>query len=108
MGQPYIEMKCGLGEAPFYETNTHCLRFVDIVKRNYVSWMLTKVHLHYSHLILVLPLGMPLLPEVMQIHFVDVVTVRQRTSMALTTKSLWVLSMAMRSRIKMPKSLGGT
>ena len=25
-------MKCGLGEAPFYETDTHCLRFVDIVK----------------------------------------------------------------------------
>jgi len=24
-------MKCGLGEAPFYETNTGCLRFVDIV-----------------------------------------------------------------------------
>ena len=30
--QPYIEMKCGLGEAPFYETDTNCLRFVDIVK----------------------------------------------------------------------------
>ncbi len=28
--QPYIEMKCGLGEAPFYETSTHSLRFVDI------------------------------------------------------------------------------
>lgn len=25
-------MKCGLGEAPFYEANTGCLRFVDIVK----------------------------------------------------------------------------
>lgn len=25
-------MKCGLGEAPFYETKTGCLRFVDIVK----------------------------------------------------------------------------
>jgi len=25
-------MKCGLGEAPFYETSTHSLRFVDIVK----------------------------------------------------------------------------
>lgn len=25
-------MKCGLGEAPFYETGTHSLRFVDIVK----------------------------------------------------------------------------
>lgn len=30
--QPYIEMKCGLGEAPFYESDTGCLRFVDIVK----------------------------------------------------------------------------
>ena len=30
--QPYIEMKCGLGEAPFYESDTSCLRFVDIVK----------------------------------------------------------------------------
>ena len=25
-------MKCGLGEAPFYESDTDCLRFVDIVK----------------------------------------------------------------------------
>ena len=25
-------MKCGLGEAPFYENNTKSLRFVDIVK----------------------------------------------------------------------------
>ncbi|KAK4697434.1 hypothetical protein P7C71_g649, partial [Lecanoromycetidae sp. Uapishka_2] len=32
VSEPYIQMKCGLGEAPFYETNTGCLRFVDIVK----------------------------------------------------------------------------
>ena len=25
-------MKCGLGEAPFYDTDTNTLRFVDIVK----------------------------------------------------------------------------
>ena len=25
-------MKCGLGEAPFYEASTNSLRFVDIVK----------------------------------------------------------------------------
>ncbi len=30
--QPYIEINCGLGEGPFYETNTKSLRFVDIVK----------------------------------------------------------------------------
>lgn len=26
-------MKCGLGEAPFFETKTNTLRFVDIVKQ---------------------------------------------------------------------------
>ncbi|KAL6716438.1 rRNA-processing protein cgr1 [Lecanora helva] len=31
--EPYISMKCGLGEAPFYEDETKSLRFVDIVKQ---------------------------------------------------------------------------
>ncbi len=30
--QPYVKMSCGLGEAPFYEKETHSLRFVDIVQ----------------------------------------------------------------------------
>lgn len=32
LSKPYIKMSCGLGEAPFYETSRHTLRFVDIVK----------------------------------------------------------------------------
>lgn len=30
--EPYIKMSCGLGEAPYYESSRHTLRFVDIVK----------------------------------------------------------------------------
>ena len=35
-------MKCGLGEAPFYEESTHTLRFVDIVKEKLHFVDLTK------------------------------------------------------------------
>jgi len=31
--EPYIQTDCGLGEAPFYEEDTHTIRFVDIVKK---------------------------------------------------------------------------
>lgn len=31
--QPYLQIDCGLGEAPFWEKDTHHLRFVDIVKQ---------------------------------------------------------------------------
>ena len=32
LSKPYLKMSCGLGEAPFYESSRHTLRFVDIVK----------------------------------------------------------------------------
>lgn len=32
--EPYLNIHCGLGEAPFYESATHTLRFVDIKKRH--------------------------------------------------------------------------
>ncbi|KAL9129594.1 MAG: hypothetical protein Q9217_001982 [Psora testacea] len=32
VSEPYIKMSCGLGEAPFYEKETHTLRFFDITK----------------------------------------------------------------------------
>lgn len=31
--QPYLQIDCGLGEAPFWEKDTHHLRFVDIIKQ---------------------------------------------------------------------------
>ncbi|MCJ1311123.1 hypothetical protein MMC25_004793 [Agyrium rufum] len=31
--EPYLHIKCGLGEGPFYEKSTHHLRFTDIVNR---------------------------------------------------------------------------
>lgn len=31
--EPYIDLKCGLGEAPFWEKERNTLRFVDIVKK---------------------------------------------------------------------------
>ena len=31
--EPYIELDCGLGEAPFWEKSRNTLRFVDIVKK---------------------------------------------------------------------------
>ncbi|MCJ1243912.1 hypothetical protein MMC30_001109 [Trapelia coarctata] len=33
VSEPYIQMDCGLGEAPFYDEATHHLRFVDIVEK---------------------------------------------------------------------------
>ncbi|KZF26206.1 hypothetical protein L228DRAFT_235308 [Xylona heveae TC161] len=33
INEPYLQLDCGLGEAPFYESATHTLRFVDIVKQ---------------------------------------------------------------------------
>ncbi|KAI9815994.1 MAG: hypothetical protein M1827_001986 [Pycnora praestabilis] len=35
--EPYLKLDCGLGEAPYYEEESHQLRFVDILKK--------KVHL---------------------------------------------------------------
>ncbi|KAI0014084.1 SMP-30/Gluconolaconase/LRE-like region-domain-containing protein [Xylariaceae sp. FL0662B] len=31
--EPYLHLRCGLGEGPYYEAATHSLRFVDIKKR---------------------------------------------------------------------------
>ncbi|KAK5110930.1 hypothetical protein LTR62_005468 [Meristemomyces frigidus] len=31
--EPYLDLSCGLGEAPFWEKDTNTLRFVDIVKK---------------------------------------------------------------------------
>ena len=31
--EPWLKMDCGLGEHPFYEPETHTLRFLDIVKK---------------------------------------------------------------------------
>lgn len=33
VSEPYLNIHCALGEAPYYEEATHCLRFVDIKKR---------------------------------------------------------------------------
>lgn len=33
MEEPYLDLQCGLGEAPFYEQATNSLRFVDIKKK---------------------------------------------------------------------------
>lgn len=33
ISHPYLDISCGLGEAPFYEKSHHSLRFVDIVKK---------------------------------------------------------------------------
>lgn len=30
--EPYLDIKCDLGEGPHYEPETHSLRFVDIIK----------------------------------------------------------------------------
>lgn len=30
--EPYLDLSCGLGEAPFWESSRNTLRFVDIVK----------------------------------------------------------------------------
>lgn len=32
--EPWLATDCGLGEAPFWEKDRNCLRFVDIVKKN--------------------------------------------------------------------------
>ncbi|KAK4554999.1 rRNA-processing protein cgr1 [Recurvomyces mirabilis] len=31
--EPYLDLKCGLGEAPFWEKDRNSLRFVDIIKK---------------------------------------------------------------------------
>lgn len=31
--EPYLDLSCGLGEAPFFEQSRNALRFVDIVKK---------------------------------------------------------------------------
>ncbi|KAF2500947.1 hypothetical protein BU16DRAFT_476345 [Lophium mytilinum] len=31
--EPWLKLSCGLGEAPFWEEQTHTLRFVDIIKQ---------------------------------------------------------------------------
>lgn len=31
--EPYLDIHCGLGEAPFWDKKSHTLRFVDIVKK---------------------------------------------------------------------------
>lgn len=33
ISHPYLDISCGLGEAPFYEQSHNSLRFVDIVKK---------------------------------------------------------------------------
>lgn len=33
ISHPYLDISCGLGEAPFYEKSHNSLRFVDIVKK---------------------------------------------------------------------------
>ena len=33
ISQPYLQIDCGLGEAPFWEKDAHHLRFVDIIKQ---------------------------------------------------------------------------
>jgi len=32
VSEPYLQIDCSLGEAPYYEKNTNRLRFVDILK----------------------------------------------------------------------------
>ena len=32
--EPYLDIHCGLGEAPFWDKSTNTLRFVDIVKKH--------------------------------------------------------------------------
>lgn len=32
-GAPYLDMRCSLGEGPYYEPATETLRFVDIIKK---------------------------------------------------------------------------
>ncbi|KAH8700969.1 hypothetical protein BGW36DRAFT_138824 [Talaromyces proteolyticus] len=32
--QPFLDLKCGLSEGPFYEQSTNTLRFIDIAKRH--------------------------------------------------------------------------
>ena len=40
--EPYLELNCGLGEAPFWEKSRDRLRFVDIVKKKLHTVNLSK------------------------------------------------------------------
>lgn len=36
--KPFLDVKCGLSEGPFYEESSNTLRFIDIAKQN-VWWV---------------------------------------------------------------------
>ncbi|KAI8966825.1 regucalcin [Daldinia sp. FL1419] len=41
--EPYLHLRCGLGEGPYYEEPTHSLRFVDIKKKRVHAVDLAKI-----------------------------------------------------------------
>ncbi|KAF3064929.1 Regucalcin [Daldinia childiae] len=41
--EPYLHLRCGLGEGPYYEESTHSLRFVDIKKKRVHTVDLAKI-----------------------------------------------------------------
>lgn len=40
--EPWLDINCGLGEAPYYESTTNTLRFVDIIKKRLHTVSLTQ------------------------------------------------------------------
>ncbi|KAI6090397.1 regucalcin [Hypoxylon rubiginosum] len=57
--EPYLNLHCGLGEGPYYETATHSLRFVDIRERRVHTVDLTADHTSRSTLVTTVQLDTP-------------------------------------------------
>lgn len=57
VSEPYLDLHCGLGEAPFYERNTNTLRFVDIKKRHLHTFSLADGPSSLKTLQLDMPVG---------------------------------------------------
>jgi len=55
--EPYLNLHCGLGEAPFYEEDTNTLRFVDIKKKQLHTFSLAEGPESLKTLQLDMPVG---------------------------------------------------
>lgn len=55
--QPWLDISCGLGEAPYYEAATNTLRFVDIIKKRLHTVSLTEGPSSLKTLQLDIPFG---------------------------------------------------
>lgn len=55
--EPWLDIKCGLGEGPFYEAATNTLRFVDIINKRLHTVSLTQGPSSLKTLQLDMPVG---------------------------------------------------